>query len=192
MGFAPADKPRITIGVMIDEPRIGGRNGGDVAAPVFLEIVDTVLPAMNVTPDAPGLVFDNGEELIAESVGNGETDEKQDSLMTDDRESVATKPKTDTLATEPKKEKPHRPETKPDAVSAAKPKAPDEKKKSKEIEKTGEAKKQNLKLQTAIEYMNAQSDGLEPALATREIESFVIDSRDAQRQRVFCALAAGL
>jgi cell division protein FtsI/penicillin-binding protein 2 len=135
MGFAPADKPRITIGVMIDEPRNGGRNGGDVAAPVFLEIVDTVLPAMNIAPDAPGLVVDDIEELIAESVGNGETDETQASLMTDDREVVATKPKPDMPATEPKKEKPQEPKTKPDAVSAAKPKSADEKKKGKEIEK---------------------------------------------------------
>lgn len=37
--------------------------------------------------------------------------------------------------------------------------------------------------------MNAQSDGLEPALATREIESFVIDSRDASAGSVFFALS---
>lgn len=37
--------------------------------------------------------------------------------------------------------------------------------------------------------MNAQSDGLEPALAAREIESFVIDSRDVQAGSVFFALS---
>jgi UDP-N-acetylmuramoyl-tripeptide--D-alanyl-D-alanine ligase len=37
--------------------------------------------------------------------------------------------------------------------------------------------------------MNAQSDGLEPALATRDIESFVLDSRDATAGSVFFALS---
>jgi UDP-N-acetylmuramoyl-tripeptide--D-alanyl-D-alanine ligase len=46
-----------------------------------------------------------------------------------------------------------------------------------------------LKLETAVEYMNAQSDGLEPALAAREIESFVIDSREASAGSVFFALS---
>jgi cell division protein FtsI (penicillin-binding protein 3) len=130
MGFAPAEKPRITIGIMIDEPRIGGRNGGDVAAPAFREIVDTVLPEMNVAPDTPGIVLDDAEELIAESVGNGETD-GQASLIADDRE--AEQPRTENL--ERPKEKSPVPTKKPEVVSSAKPKAADEKKKIKDSEK---------------------------------------------------------
>lgn len=137
MGFAPADKPRITIGIVIDEPRIGGRNGGDVAAPAFLEIVDSVLPEMNVTPDTPGIILDHGEELIAESVGNGETD-GQTSLIADAREaekprSEVEKPKTENL--ERPKEKTPAPTKRPEVVSAAKPKAADDKKKIKDSEK---------------------------------------------------------
>lgn len=73
IGYAPADAPKITIAVIIDEPRIGGRNGGDVAAPVFREITEKVLPELKVAPDADGMegVFEMDE--VAESVGNGES-----------------------------------------------------------------------------------------------------------------------
>lgn len=73
IGYAPADAPKITIAVVIDEPRIGGRNGGDVAAPVFREITEKVLPELKVAPDSDGMqgVFETDE--VAESVGNGES-----------------------------------------------------------------------------------------------------------------------
>ncbi|MCV4802904.1 penicillin-binding transpeptidase domain-containing protein, partial [Escherichia coli] len=32
IGFAPADNPAVTVAVIIDEPKIGGRDGGQVAA----------------------------------------------------------------------------------------------------------------------------------------------------------------
>jgi hypothetical protein len=46
-----------------------------------------------------------------------------------------------------------------------------------------------LKLNTAIEYMNAPSTGIQPALSAREIGSFAIDSRDVQAGGVFFALS---
>lgn len=51
IGFAPADDPKVTIAVIIDEPKIGGRNGGQVAAPVFSKIAKGVLPELGVMPD---------------------------------------------------------------------------------------------------------------------------------------------
>lgn len=49
VGFAPADDPKIVIAVMIDEPA-GAYYGGEVAAPIFREIAEQVLPELNVAP----------------------------------------------------------------------------------------------------------------------------------------------
>lgn len=50
VGFAPVSNPAVVIIVVIDEPE-GAYHGGDVAAPVFREIAEQVLPELNVTPD---------------------------------------------------------------------------------------------------------------------------------------------
>ena len=47
VGFAPADAPRVVIGVFIDEPK-GEVYGGDVAAPVFRELAEHALKARGV------------------------------------------------------------------------------------------------------------------------------------------------
>ena len=53
VGFAPADAPRVVIGVFIDEPK-GEVYGGDVAAPVFRELAEHALKARGVpTTGAP-------------------------------------------------------------------------------------------------------------------------------------------
>ena len=51
VGFAPVENPSLVIAVVIDEPRGGGRDGGQVSAPVFREIAEQVLPELNVVPD---------------------------------------------------------------------------------------------------------------------------------------------
>ncbi len=51
VGLAPADKPRIVVGVMIDEPTNGVYYGGAVAAPVFAETVQQTLRMMGLPPD---------------------------------------------------------------------------------------------------------------------------------------------
>ena len=51
VGMAPIDKPRIIVAVMIDEPRAGKYFGGDVAAPVFSEVVQQTLRIQGVQPD---------------------------------------------------------------------------------------------------------------------------------------------
>ena len=53
VGFAPADAPRVVVGVFIDEPK-GDVYGGEVAAPVFREVVDHALKSLGVPPsEAP-------------------------------------------------------------------------------------------------------------------------------------------
>ena len=51
VGMAPIDKPRVIVAVMIDEPRAGKYYGGDVAAPVFSELVQQALRMKGVQPD---------------------------------------------------------------------------------------------------------------------------------------------
>lgn len=51
IGMAPAENPAVVIAVMLDEPSIGARDGGTVAAPIFRAIAEQALPRLNVTPD---------------------------------------------------------------------------------------------------------------------------------------------
>lgn len=51
VGFAPADKPRFVVAVMVDEPTGGKHYGGQVAAPVFAQIVNDTLRRMQISPN---------------------------------------------------------------------------------------------------------------------------------------------
>ncbi len=65
VGMAPIDKPRVIVAVMIDEPRAGKYYGGDVAAPVFSELVQQALRMKGVQPDMsvkPQIVTHAAEE----------------------------------------------------------------------------------------------------------------------------------
>ena len=53
IGMAPADNPEIVIAVIMDEPKVGARDGGMVSAPVFREIAQQILTNMKVAMDAP-------------------------------------------------------------------------------------------------------------------------------------------
>lgn len=50
VGFAPVNNPAVVIIVVIDEPG-GSYHGGEVAAPVFRQIAEQILPDMGVIPD---------------------------------------------------------------------------------------------------------------------------------------------
>lgn len=52
-GFAPVSDPRVVVAVMIDEPSGGTYYGGQVAAPVFAQVVAGTLRTLQVAPDAP-------------------------------------------------------------------------------------------------------------------------------------------
>ncbi len=53
IGLAPVSAPRIVVAVMIDEPSAGQHYGGQVAAPVFSQIVAGALRMLGVAHDAP-------------------------------------------------------------------------------------------------------------------------------------------
>ena len=53
VGFAPASDPRLIVAVMVDEPSNGKYYGGDVAAPVFAQVMGGSLRSLGVAPDAP-------------------------------------------------------------------------------------------------------------------------------------------
>ena len=56
VGFFPAEAPRVTTLVSIDEPQGGDLNhfGGTAAAPVFQAIVPTILQQLGIQPPANG------------------------------------------------------------------------------------------------------------------------------------------
>ncbi len=65
VGMAPIDNPRVIVAVMIDEPRAGKYYGGEVAAPVFSELVQQALRMKSVQPDMsvkPQIVMHTVEE----------------------------------------------------------------------------------------------------------------------------------
>ena len=53
VGFAPASEPRLIVAVMLDEPSAGKHYGGDVAAPVFADVMSGALRTLGVATDAP-------------------------------------------------------------------------------------------------------------------------------------------
>ncbi|MGH9948822.1 MAG: peptidoglycan D,D-transpeptidase FtsI family protein, partial [Pyrinomonadaceae bacterium] len=78
IGFAPVDNPAFTIAVVMDEPKVGGRNGGQVAAPVFKEIAESVLAEMRVPFDLTADAQPVDTEDVQESVGNGDPQTSND------------------------------------------------------------------------------------------------------------------
>lgn len=51
VGFAPADRPKLIIAVMVDEPSNGKHYGGEVAAPAFAQIAYDALRRMQFSPN---------------------------------------------------------------------------------------------------------------------------------------------
>jgi cell division protein FtsI (penicillin-binding protein 3) len=51
-GMAPASQPRLVMVVVIDDPKGKKYYGGDVAAPVFSEVMAEALPLLQIAPDA--------------------------------------------------------------------------------------------------------------------------------------------
>lgn len=82
IGFAPADNPKITIAVVMDEPKVGGRNGGQVSAPVFQEIADQILPVLEVPRDMNLVAEHDVVEDLPETIAPDEaSDSPGDSVM---------------------------------------------------------------------------------------------------------------
>ena len=68
VGFAPVSNPQVAIIVVIDEPA-GAYHGGDVAAPIFREVAEQILPTLGVMPD---IETKSAPELIAQVNENPE------------------------------------------------------------------------------------------------------------------------
>ncbi len=51
VGFVPAERPRLVVSVVIDEPSAGANSGGSVAAPVFRRVAEMTLQYLGVRPD---------------------------------------------------------------------------------------------------------------------------------------------
>ncbi|HMG72777.1 MAG TPA: penicillin-binding protein [Pyrinomonadaceae bacterium] len=84
VGFAPVKNPAVVIIVVIDEPQ-GSYHGGDIAAPVFREIAEQVLPDLSVSPDVE---IKSGTELIAQASRPSPQQLKQEQLQTEAREAT--------------------------------------------------------------------------------------------------------
>ena len=87
VGFAPVNHPAVVIIVVIDEPE-GAYHGGDVAAPVFREIAEQILPDLSVSPDVE---IKSGPPLIAQTSRPSPQQAKEQQQQTEARE--ATLPK---------------------------------------------------------------------------------------------------
>jgi cell division protein FtsI (penicillin-binding protein 3) len=66
VGMAPINDPRIIVAVMVDEPSNGLHFGGDVAAPVFSQVVQQTLRMMNVAPDIDVKAQISAKPIVAE------------------------------------------------------------------------------------------------------------------------------
>ena len=67
VGFVPADKPKLTIVVIIDEPQ-GIKYGGVVAAPAFREIAQNTLAYLKIVPNMPIAKKEKAPEAEEEDV----------------------------------------------------------------------------------------------------------------------------
>ena len=50
-GVVPVSNPRLVMAVMINDPKSNGYYGGEVAAPVFREVLSNAVRLMNISPD---------------------------------------------------------------------------------------------------------------------------------------------
>ena len=139
VGMAPAENPSVVIAVVMDEPRGGARDGGQVSAPVFRQIAEQVLPELNVAPS------DNLPEEFEEPTDKeGETAEQEEikevvdlpgEIATDDKKEEKKKSK------KPKAKK--EAETKKDEKKESKKKTPEKKKATKKEKPKSDKKKTN-------------------------------------------------
>lgn len=68
VGMAPASEPRLIVAVMVDEPSGIMHYGGQVAAPVFSNVMGSALRMMNIPNDAPlgNVLMPSNGEIIRE------------------------------------------------------------------------------------------------------------------------------
>jgi cell division protein FtsI (penicillin-binding protein 3) len=64
VGIGPISEPRLVVAVMIDEPGAGRYYGGDIAAPVFAQVMGGALRTLGVLPDAPVLAAGSAKPTV--------------------------------------------------------------------------------------------------------------------------------
>jgi cell division protein FtsI (penicillin-binding protein 3) len=64
-GYVPADRPRLVILVVVDEPR-GAQYGGTIAAPAFKEIAEATLRYLGVAPSVPLRTLGAPQPMLAD------------------------------------------------------------------------------------------------------------------------------
>ena len=69
-GVAPASQPKYALAVVINDPQNGAYYGGAVSAPVFSEIMGSVLRVKNVRPD--GMAPDSSHLVVLNSPGGAD------------------------------------------------------------------------------------------------------------------------
>ncbi len=100
VGFAPVTNPAVVIIVVIDEPA-GAYHGGDVAAPVFREIAEQVLPGLNIAPDTE-LNQATSQDLVAQNLGSPEdADRARETMQRVNQEREATVPTVAQIGSQP-------------------------------------------------------------------------------------------
>lgn len=132
IGMAPADDPAVVIAVVMDEPQIGGRDGGQVSAPVFREIGDQILPEMNVRPE--GFAREEvltAEQIPAEQIDVPNDEEVKNSIIADEIEQ-ANKPDKKAV-----KAPVNTPKSDKTAIESEKTKAPERKENQTAADKKG-------------------------------------------------------
>jgi cell division protein FtsI (penicillin-binding protein 3) len=87
-GIAPMENSAVVIVVVLDEPKGEFRDGGHVAAPIFREIAEQILPELGVMPD--GTKPDTSAEVISEDKGKHKV-EKADKVKKNDTEKTSNK-----------------------------------------------------------------------------------------------------
>ena len=68
IGYAPAEDPGVVIAVVMDEPKGGARDGGQVSAPVFRQIAEDILPELGIKPNSGTPEESTTAEIIPEVV----------------------------------------------------------------------------------------------------------------------------
>ena len=92
VGFAPVSNPQVVIIVVMDEPA-GAYHGGDVAAPVFREVAEQILPILGIEPD---IETKSAPDLIAQVDQNPErAEELREAQTREQEERKATLPTVD-------------------------------------------------------------------------------------------------
>lgn len=68
-GFAPADNPKVSVLIVVDEPKNGSITGGSVAGPVAAEVITNVMKYLNVEPQYTDDELARLDVKIAKTVG---------------------------------------------------------------------------------------------------------------------------